>query len=192
MKKILTLLVVILGIFVSCSNEKTEKTDSSAKEGSKKILVVYFSATGNTKRIAQIIASDKNADIFEIVPESPYTAEDLNSKNPDSKVVKEKADKSIRPKIKNSVENFSQYDVVFLGYPIWWGEAPRIMNTFVENNDFNGKTVIPFVTSGSSEIGTSPNPLKEKTKGAAWKEGKRFSGSSSEADVKKWIKGLGL
>lgn len=189
MKKILILLVVILGIFISCSNEKA---DSSAKEGSKKILVVYFSATGNTKRIAQIIASDRNADIFEIVPESPYTTEDLNSKNPDSKVAKEKADKFIRPKIKNSIENFSQYDVVFLGYPIWWGEAPRIMNTFVESNDFNGKTVIPFVTSGNSEIGTSPNPLKEKTKGAAWKEGKRFSASSSEADVKKWIKKLGL
>ncbi|MCY7009049.1 flavodoxin [Fusobacterium simiae] len=182
MKKFILFLIVTLGFFANYSNGYAAE---------KKVAVVYFSATGNTKRVAEMINTNIKSDIFEIVPQIPYTSNDLNYGDSNSKTTKEKEDKSIRPAIKNKID-LSQYDVVFLGYPIWWGEAPRIMNTFVENTDLNGKTIIPFVTSGSSSIGSSAKELSKQTKGATWKDGRRFGSNTSNDEIKKWVNSLGL
>lgn len=187
MKKIMLMLMTVLGFLMSFSNGfADEKTNNN-----KKVLVAYFSATGNTKRVAQMINSNINSDIFEIVPATPYTNNDLNYNNSNSKTSKERADKTIRPAIKNKID-LSKYDVIFLGYPIWWGEAPRIVSTFIENNNLNGKIIVPFVTSGSSGIGSSAKELTQLTKGATWKDGRRFGSNSSNDEIKKWINSLGL
>ena len=186
------LFFVILGLFGACSRTEAENKNSRGSEmvksNTKKILVAYFSATGTTK--ATYIAQDLKADIFEIVPEVPYTSNDLNYGNDNSRTSKEMNDNSARPAIKNSVQNFEQYDVIFLGYPIWWGNAPKIMSTFVESYDFKGKTVIPFVTSGSSGIGSSAKTLETLTKGATWEAGQRFGSGTSKNIVADWVNTL--
>ncbi|WP_339005864.1 flavodoxin [Fusobacterium animalis] len=188
------LFFVIFGLFGACSRTEAENKNSRdsemAKSNTKKILVAYFSATGTTKEIATYIAQDLKADIFEIVPEVPYTSNDLNYGNDNSRTSKEMNDNSARPAIKNSVQNFEQYDVIFLGYPIWWGNAPKIMSTFVESYDFKGKTVIPFVTSGSSGIGSSAKTLEALTKGATWEAGQRFGSGTSKNVVADWVNTL--
>ena len=188
------LFFVIFGLFGACSRTEAENKNSRdsemAKSNTKKILVAYFSATGTTKEIATYIAQDLKADIFEIVPEVPYTSNDLNYGNDNSRTSKEMNDNSARPAIKNSVQNFEQYDVIFLGYPIWWGNAPKIMSTFVESYDFKGKTVIPFVTSGSSGIGFSAKTLEALTKGATWEAGQRFGSGTSKNVVADWVNTL--
>lgn len=161
------------------------------EEGSK-VLVVYFSATGTTKGIAEIIAENMGADIYEIVPREPYTDADLNWHDDKSRSTIEMNDSSSRPEIDGAVEDMEQYDVVFAGYPIWWGEAPRIVSTFMESYSFEGKTVIPFCTSSSSGLGSSGRNLEKLTDGAKWLEGRRFGGGASEADVQAWIEGLDL
>ena len=138
-------------------SEPTDSTESSPvqePEGSK-ILVAYFSATGNTEGVAQKLADGLDADLYEITPEQPYTDADLNYNNSGSRSSVEMNDPSARPAISGSVENMDQYDVVFVGYPIWWGEAPRIMSTFIESYDFSGKTLVAFCTSASSGFGSS-------------------------------------
>ena len=157
-----------------------------------KVLVVYFSATGTTKGVAEIIAGNMGADIYEIVPQEPYTDADLNWHDDNSRSTIEMNDKSSRPEINGTVENMEQYDIVFIGYPIWWGEAPRIVSTFMESYSFEGKTVIPFCTSSSSGLGSSGKNLEPLTDGAQWKDGMRFGGGASEADVQTWIEGLDL
>lgn len=188
--------LTIFGLFTACSQTNAENKDSknTANNASsqKKVLVAYFSATGNTRQIANYIAQDLNADIFEITPEVPYTSNDLIYGNDSSRTSREMNDNSARPAIKNTVSNFEQYDVVFLGYPIWWGNAPRIMSTFVEKYDFNGKTVIPFVTSGSSGIGSSAKNLEALTKGATWNSGQRFSSGTSKNTVTDWVNSLNI
>jgi len=159
--------------------------------GEGKILIAYFSATNNTEGIANHLDTILDADLYEIVPETPYTSEDLNY-NSDCRANREQNDSGARPAITGSVENMEQYDVIFLGYPIWWGQAPKIISTFLESYDFNGKTIVPFCTSGSSPLGSSAENLQELTDSVTWLEGHRFSGGDSQAAVESWVNGLNL
>lgn len=160
-------------------------------EGSR-ILVAYFSATGNTEGAAQKLAEGLGADLYEIVPEIPYTSEDLNYSDSSSRSSVEMNDPDARPGISGAVENMEQYDVVLLGYPIWWGEAPRIMNTFIESYDFSGKTLAAFCTSASSGFGRSDSALREAADSSAWLDGIRFSSSASAGEILEWANGLGI
>lgn len=157
-------------------------------------LVVYFSATGNTEAAAGYIADAANADLFEITPADPYTADDLNWSDEDSRVSREHEDPSLQTVelSETTPENWDSYDTVFIGYPIWWGIAAWPVSSFVEANDFTGKTVIPFCTSSSSGLGESGDLLEELAGTGAWLEGQRFRSSVSEADVADWVNGLGL
>ena len=157
-----------------------------------KVLVAYFSATNTTKPLAEYVADGLDADLYEIVPETPYTSADLNYGNSSSRATVEQNDSSARPTISGSVANMEQYDIVFIGYPIWWGQAPRIVSTFFESYDFNGKTIVPFCTSGSSGIGSSASNLHSLTNGANWLDGRRFSGGTSRNTMIEWVNGLGL
>ena len=168
---------------------KPDDPSASEPEGSK-ILVAYFSATNNTEGVAQKLADGLGADLYEIVPEQPYTDEDLDYGNSESRSSVEMNDPDARPAISGSVENMEQYDVVFLGFPIWWGEAPRIMSTFVESYDFSGKTLVAFCTSGGSGFGSSDSALKSATGTATWLDGHRFSAGASAEDVLAWADGL--
>ena len=153
-------------------------------------LVVYFSATGTTKGVAERLASVTGSDLCEIVPTEPYTAEDLNYNDSSTRATREQNDPSARPAISGTVANMADYDAIYLGYPIWWGQAPKIMYTFVESYDLAGKTIVPFCTSGSSGIGSSAVNLSKSTPGAVWMDGKRFSGGVSDADLKAWVDDL--
>lgn len=167
------------------------KETETVSEGTK-VLVAYFSATGTTKGVAERIANGLSSDIYEIVPEDPYTDADLNYNDNNSRTTIEMSDSSVRPAISGSVENMDQYDIVFLGYPIWWGEAPRIISTFVESYDFSGKTIVPFCTSGGNGIGSSTSDLEKLTDGATWLDGQRLNGSDSQDTVMEWVNSLGL
>ena len=156
------------------------------------VLVAYFSATGNTENIAEHLISILDADLYAIVPEVPYTSEDLNYSNDDCRANQEQNDPSARPAISGSVENMGDYDVIFLGYPIWWGDAPKIISTFLESYDFDGKTIVPFCTSGSSSIGGSVTELETLAGGATWLDGQRFSGGASRETVEQWVDSLDL
>lgn len=159
-----------------------------------KTLVIYYSASGNTARVAKDIAEAAGADLFEIVPTEVYTSEDLNWTNPDSRVSREHDDESLRdvPLTTTEVPDWDSYDTVFIGYPIWWGIAAWPVDTFVKNNDFTGKTVIPFATSSSSGMGQSGSLLADMAGTGEWQEGQRFSSSVSSDDVQSWVNGLGL
>ena len=159
-----------------------------------KTLVVYYSASGNTERVAKDIAEAAGADLFEIVPAELYTSDDLNWTNPDSRVSREHDDESLRdvPLTTTEVSDWDSYDTVFIGYPIWWGIAAWPVDTFVKNNDFNGKTVIPFATSSSSGMGQSGSLLADMAGTGDWQEGQRFSSGVSSDDVQSWVNGLGL
>lgn len=159
-----------------------------------KALVVYYSATGNTKAVAETIAEAAGADLFELVPTEPYTDEDLNWGDDDSRVSREHDDESLRevPLTQSTVENWDEYDVVFVGYPIWWGIAAWPMDTFIKANDFTGKTVIPFCTATSSGIGQSGELLAEMAGTGEWLEGIRFRERPDAADVTEWVEGLGV
>ena len=159
-----------------------------------KTLVVYYSASGNTERVAKDIAEAAGADLFEIVPAELYTSDDLNWTNPDSRVSREHDDESLRdvPLTTTEVPDWDSYDTVFIGYPIWWGIAAWPVDTFVKNNDFTGKTVIPFATSSSSGMGQSGSLLADMAGTGEWQEGQRFSSGVSSDDVQSWVNGLGL
>lgn len=177
------------------SEENTEATETTETEAAaNKTLVVYYSASGNTRRVAEAIAQAANADLFEIVPTEVYTNEDLNWTNPNSRVSREHDDESLRdvPLTTTEVPDWDSYDTVLLGYPIWWGIAAWPVNNFVKANDFTGKTVIPFATSSSSGMGQSGSLLAEMANGGDWQQGQRFSSGASEADVQAWVNGLGL
>lgn len=176
------------------SEGQTDESENAdiPEEQEGKVLVVYFSATNTTEGVAQHIANGLNADIYEIVPEEPYTDADLNYNDNNSRTTIEMNDPAARPAISGSVENMEQYDIVFIGYPIWWGEAPRIVSTFVESYDFSGKTIVPFCTSGGSGIGSSATNLEQLTDGANWLSGERLNGSDSQDTVMEWVNSLGL
>ena len=157
-----------------------------------KILVVYYSAQNHTKSVAEKVAKNLNADIFEIVPEEVYTSEDLNWSNSNSRVSREHDDESLRDvKLKNTkVNNWDDYDTVLIGYPIWWGIAAWPVDNFVKDNNFEGKTVIPFCTSSSSGLGQSGELLEKEANSGNWKEGQRFSSAASDSDIQKWTDSL--
>lgn len=215
MKKISLIIISIILIFslTACSGQiekgdsDTPKTSQSggiaseSKDNSSenlneilggKTLVVYFSATGNTKDVAQYIASASKGDLFELVPVKPYSAKDLGWSDKDSRVVYEHEHPSERnvALVAETVENFAEYDTVFIGYPIWWGIAAWPVDTFIKANDFTGKTVIPFCTSASSGLGESGELLKKEAGTGNWLEGKRFSSSASETEVAEWVSSL--
>ena len=155
-------------------------------------LVVYFSCTNTTKGIADRIVEVTDAATWRINPEVAYTSEDLNYNNSSSRANREQNDPSARPAIKGKCENLADYDVVFLGYPIWWGKAPKVIFTFLESHDLAGKTVVPFCTSHSSGIGSSDTDLHRLAAGAEWKQGRRFDGSESKETIEKWIESMDL
>lgn len=190
------------------SNESTTPVNSDTSNGSQtenndkpsdndtaettKVLVAYFSATNTTEGVAKTIADSLGADLYEITPEQPYTDADLDYHDDKSRSTIEMNDPNSRPAISGTVENMDQYDIVFIGYPIWWGEAPRILSTFVESYSFSGKTVVPFCTSGGSGVGSSASNLESLTSGATWLFGTRLNGNASRDSVAEWINGLGL
>lgn len=164
---------------------------SDSTEDGAKILVAYFSCTGNTSVLAEYAAESLHADLFEIVPETPYTDDDLNYSNSDSRTSIEQNDESARPAIAGSVENMEEYDIVFLGYPIWWGQAPKIISTFLESYSFDGKTIVPFCTSGSSGIGSSGSNLHGLTsEDVTWLAGDRLPSDTSKEEMAEWIQNL--
>lgn len=217
MKKITSILLALVLVFsfAACSNNSdnsastansttsvpagTQSTDESSDNNTdstsnSKILVVYYSATGSTKAVAETIADTTGADLFEITPVDPYTSDDLNWTNDNSRVSVEHNDESKRdvPLTKTTPDNWADYDTVFIGYPIWWGIAAWPVNNFVEGNDFTGKTVIPFCTSSSSGLGQSGDLLADMAGTGNWQDGERFSSGASSSKVESWVNGLDL
>ncbi|MCD7894378.1 MAG: flavodoxin [Erysipelotrichaceae bacterium] len=183
------LLIIILSAFllVGCkNNEVTEKESISQTTQESKILVAYFSATGSTETIAEMICETLNAYIYEIVPVDAYTTEDLDYNNENSRTSIEMNNDSCKVEIA-STTNIDQYDYIFIGYPIWWGQAPRIIDTFLESYDFSNKTIVPFCTSTISGISSSATQLASLTNDAIWLEDQRFSNSSTNEDIKNWL-----
>ena len=179
------LIVVFVGtIFVFKSNNGGEVMAEA--KSNKKVLVAYFSASGVTAKVANKLSKATGADLFEIKPAEPYTSADLDWTNKKSRSSVEMADKSSRPAIANKVADMNQYDVVFVGFPIWWYREPSIIDTFMESYDFSGKQVVPFATSGGSGMGDSGSIMQKLAPKAKVDSGKRFSSGVSEADLKAW------
>lgn len=217
MKKLTSILLALVLVFsfAACSNSSnndtsrassttsapagTQSTDESSdnntnSSSNNKILVVYYSATGSTKAVAETIADTVGADLFEITPVDPYTSDDLNWTNDNSRVSVEHNDESKRdvPLTKTTPDNWANYDTVFIGYPIWWGIAAWPVNNFIKGNDFSGKTVIPFCTSASSGLGQSGDLLADMAGTGNWQDGERFSSGASSSKVESWVNGLDL
>ncbi len=171
---------------------ETEETTASSETG--KTLVVYYSSTGNTQGVAETIADITGGDLFEIEPKDPYTSDDLDWTDNDSRVSREHDDENLRDVelVTTTIDNWDSYDTVYIGYPIWWGIAAWPVDNFVKENDFTGKTVIPFCTSASSGIGESGSLLEEMAGTGDWKDGESFHGGASETDIRSWIDSLGL
>lgn len=178
----------------SVTTGTSDAEDQDPEGAGGKTLVVYYSATGNTETAANYIAEAAAADLFELEPVEPYSDADLNWTDDDSRVSREHENEDERdvPLVSATVENWSDYDTVFIGYPIWWGIAAWPVNEFIETNDFTGKTVIPFATSASSGMGESGQLLEEMAGTGDWQEGQRFRESVSQEDVNAWVEGLGL
>ena len=180
-----TLIVVLVGaIFVFKSNNGGEIMAES--KNNKKVLVAYFSASGVTAKVADRLSKAIGADLFEIKPSQPYTNADLDWTNKKSRSSVEMADRNSRPTIANKVSDMSKYDVVFVGFPIWWYREPSIIDTFMESYDFSGKQVVPFATSGGSGMGDSGSIMQKLAPKAKVDSGKRFSSGVSEKDLKNW------
>ena len=174
------------------SNEQQEENTNDNDNGTtndKKVAIIYFSATGTTKKVAGYIKNATNGDLIEIVPKEKYTDSDLNYGNDNSRANKEQNDSKARPAISNNI-NTDSYDVIYLGYPIWWGDVPKIILTFLDNHNLDGKTIIPFCTSGSTGISGSLSTLKNYNKNVNWIDGKRFSSSATEDEIKNWVNGF--
>lgn len=205
MKKVITLIMslfLVLGLSGCSNNSQDESSNSSTNESKtentnttttdSKTLVVYYSATGNTEEAANLIVQETNGDIFELEPVEPYSDDDLNWSDENSRVVYEHDHEDARnvELVSTTVENWDEYDRVFIGYPLWWQIAAWPVNSFVENNDFTGKTVIPFCTSSSDGIGESGQLLADMAGTGNWLEGRRFSSSVSQDDIQEWIASL--
>lgn len=198
---IILALMLVLSLAACGSNDSSAASPSASPAGGDagaeaqtgKAIVVYYSASGNTKRVAEQIAQAAGADLFEIVPTEVYTSDDLNWTNANSRVSREHDDESLRdvPLTTTEVPNWSEYDTVFIGYPIWWGIAAWPVDGFVKANDFTGKTVIPFATSSSSGMGQSGELLAAMAGTGDWQAGQRFSSGVSASEVQKWVNELG-
>ncbi len=212
MKKLTALflsLMLVLGL-AACGNNNTNNTEPSTTETPTtdtseteaadtestggKTLVVYYSASGNTENVSNVIAETLGADLFELEPVEPYSNDDLNWPNDDSRVTREHENEDERDVelVSATVDNWSEYDTIFIGYPIWWGIAAWPVDEFIETNDFTGKTVIPFATSASSGMGQSGELLAEMAGTGDWQEGQRFRSGASEDDIVAWVEDLGL
>ena len=195
MKKLFfTLLAVLcLGAF-SCTSKAQSNSETDGKSKANHILVAYFSATGNTKKVAETIAEITGGTLFEIEPAQPYTEEDLDGWNESARGTRESKDRSTRPEVKNKVQDMAQYDTIYLGFPIWWYTCPTIVNTFLEQYDLAGKTIIPFATSGGSDFGNTEKDLKISAPDAVFKPGKvlfKSEGLLNDIDrskVEQWLK----
>ena len=187
MKKLVSL-IVSLFLLTGCSTFKSDKGEDEKpiKPGDSSTLVVYFSVTSNTKKLANYAKEYLQSDIFEIVPKEAYTSADINY-NSDCRANREQNDPTSRPEIKYTISNISQYKTIVLGYPIWWGQAPKILYTFVESYDLSNKTIIPFCTSGSSPIGSSATNLAKSASSTNWLEGRRFPASATKEDIGSWL-----
>ena len=174
------------------STESASATETNTNDQGK-VLVVYYSATGSTKTVAETIADTTGGDLFEITPKEPYTSDDLDWSDDNSRVSREHEDESLRDVelTTTTVDNWDSYDTVLIGYPIWWGTAAWPVDNFVKDNDFTGKTVIPFCTSASSGIGQSGSLLADMAGTGDWLDGERFSSGASEEEVQDWVKQLG-
>lgn len=218
----LTTAVLTLGLMTGCGSQETKSTTTQASSEiteaattaaateteeptqtsagtttdgeTGKTLVVYYSASGRTKTVAETIAETAGADLFEIVPDEPYTSEDLDWTNDDSRVSREHDNESLRDVelVKVTPDNWDSYDTILIGYPIWWGIAAWPVDNFVKENDFSGKTVIPFCTSSSSGLGQSGTLLEQMAGTGTWQEGQRFSSGASASEVQDWVNSLGL
>ena len=172
------------------TEEPPDSAQEPGEEDTPSTLVAYFSATGNTEGIAQHLQAVLDADLYEIVPAEPYSDDDLNYNVSDCRADQEQNDPDARPAIDGSVDHMEDYEMIFLGYPIWWGEAPRIISTFLESYDFTGKTIVPFCTSASSGMGGSAENLAALAGSATWLEGARFNPGASQEEVAAWVDGL--
>lgn len=194
MKRILVLLLAltltVAGLMVAISEEGA--TPAPETEPTSHILVVYFSATGTTRGVAEKLAEGLKADLYEIVPEVPYTDADLNYNSSKSRTSIETDDPSCRPAIAGELPDLTGYDTVLIGYPIWWGDAPRILSTFVESVDLTDKTVAVFFTSGGSGLGNSMRHLEQQAGAGTWLEGKRFTPHNTVEEVTSWAVSLGI
>ena len=218
----LTTVVLTLGLMTGCGSQETKSTTTQASSETTeavttaaateteeptqtsagtttdgetgKTLVVYYSASGRTKTVAETIAETAGSDLFEIVPDEPYTSEDLDWTNDDSRVSREHDNESLRDVelVKVTPDNWDSYDTILIGYPIWWGIAAWPVDNFVKGNDFSGKTVIPFCTSSSSGLGQSGTLLEQMAGTGTWQEGQRFSSGASASEVQDWVNSLGL
>jgi len=183
MKKIALFVVALLAICLSASSQmKKQKENKDTK-----VLVAYFSATGTTKAAAQQLAEVTGGTLHEIKPEQPYTDADLNWRDKQSRSSLEMKDKTSRPAITGKLNNMKKYEVIYVGFPIWWNTCPTIINTFMEAYDFKGKTVIPFATSGGSSIKQSCEDLKKAYPSLNWKEGKLLN-RASKKEIEDWVK----
>ena len=194
MKKLLTVLVSLMMLFstLTCAIAETGASEPAASEPASHILIIYFSATGTTKAVAENLRSALSADIYEIIPEQPYTDADLNWNDRNSRTTHEQDDKSVRPAIAGELPDLTAYDTILIGYPIWWGEAPRIMDTLVESLDLTDKTLAVFFTSGGSGLGNSMRHLEQNADAGTWLEGKRFYARSTAGELTAWTEGLGI
>ena len=180
-------LLVLLPVFgMATTTHAQQKQDMNSTQSNQKFLVAYFSATGTIARAAEMLVNVTGGELYAITPAQPYTSADLDWHDKQSRSSVEMNDSKARPTIKDKKENIAGYDVIFLGYPIWWGLAPRIIETFIESHDLNGKIVIPFATSGSSPIDNSVTALRKAYPALRWKEGKLLN-RSSESSIREWI-----
>lgn len=171
------------------NNLEIDKEDENMQDLNKKILVLYFSATGTTEEVAKTIAEVTNADMIKIEPKNKYTSADLNYNNNDCRANKEQNDNSARPEIENQI-NIEGYDLIYIGYPIWWGTNPKIILSLLDNYNFNGKNVVLFCTSGSSDISQSISDLKNYNNQINFIDGKRFGSSTAKSEIETWVNAL--
>ncbi len=186
LKRILLVLsaLTLTLFFLSAASAETPASSS--------ILVAYFSATGTTRSVAQKLAEGLHADLYEIVPEEPYTDADLNYNDRGSRTSIETDDPSCRPAIAGELPDLTAYSTILIGYPIWWGDVPRIVSSFVENVDLTGKNIAVFFTSGGSGLGSSMKHLEQQAGAGNWLEGKRFSGHAGTEELTAWARSLGI
>lgn len=189
MYKFIGLCLLMIGMSTTAYTQ--QKQDMNSLSSNHKILVAYFSATGTTARVAERLAKAANAELYAITPSEPYTNADLDWHDRQSRSSVEMNDPKSRPAIKNAKDNIADYDVIFLGYPIWWDLAPRVVNTFLEGLEMKGQTIIPFATSGGSSITNSVATLKRTYPELNWKEG-RLLNSVNDSALKEWINKLGI
>ncbi len=206
MKPMKKVLVLVLGALLMTSvalcitacgqgaSSGTASSSAASSDTANKTLVVYYSATGNTAKVAEVIVNENDMDVFAIMPEQPYSAEDLAWTDENSRVSKEHADPALQDValLQDTPDNWDSYETVIIGYPIWWGQAAYPIASFVKANDFAGKTVIPFCTSASSDIGNSAQNLADLAKGGEWMGGMRFPADVNSDEVRQWIDDLGL